>query len=272
MVVMMLRSIEHWPLFVVFTMSAQLLTPTAAYAEQDPPDTKPIETILPPQGHPKRLVKLHSLAERSYHAHQWQDACRFYLWILDEAGPEGLNSHSHAARAFFRCAESAFKAHEEEKVHAHLNRAEQLGLHSARHDVLRRKLVQRRYREKLGADDIEAAMALYEDYQRAGEFDEDERIWVGEKLAERARVALTQGEQTLLRGLLAQLKVIAPLNTEYRAIKSELEQEAQLLFNGLVVTGTAVASVVLLSLLSRWQGRSKVGQADRRSMWMDDDV
>lgn len=242
----------------------------------EPPEYVTEET-LPDKGKPTRIPSLHTLAERYLGGQQWKEACRFYQMILDEAGVEGLEAregaHLRAARAYFECAELAFAQDDFERVEENLQMAEKLGLRSGRHEVLRRKVVKERFRQKLGAGDVERAHQLYDRYQSMGEVDEDERIWFGEQLARLAKDAFARKDELTLRDLMAKLEVIAPMNTEYRTLKEELEGDAELFRNIALVVGSAVLAVMLLSALSRWRARARLrlGRVSSNP-FLDDDV
>lgn len=243
----------------------------------DEPEEYITEENLPDAGSKKRIPSLHILAERYFGGQQWKEACRFYQMILDEAGEEGLDGKDggrrRAARSFFGCAESAFAASDFDAVKSNLEKAERLGLTSGRHDVLRRKVVKERFRKKLLNGDVEGAHRLYDEYQSMGEKDEDERIWFGEQLAERAEAARNEKDDISFKEMMAKLEVIAPLNTKYRALQAEMTGDAALFKNIALVVGAAVALVLLLSLLSQWRARARVGAAGRRSKnpFLDDD-
>ncbi|MEL6183147.1 MAG: hypothetical protein AAFU79_00890 [Myxococcota bacterium] len=243
----------------------------------DEPEEYLTEETLPDLGSKKRIPSLHILAERYFGGQQWQEACRFYQMVLDEAGEEGLDGKEggrrRAARSFFECAESAFAASRFDEVETFLKKAEGLGLTSGRHAFLRRKVVKEKFRKKLINGDLEGAHRLYEQYQSMGEKDEDERIWFGEQLADQAEAAKRDRDNITFKEIMTKLDTIAPLNTKYRAMKTELSGDAALFKNIALVVGAAVAFVVLLSFLSQWRARARVGAAGRRSKnpYLDDD-
>lgn len=240
------------------------------------PEEYVTEETLPDVGSRKRLPSLHILAERYFGGQQWKEACRFYQMILDEGGDEGLDkkdgARKRAARAFFECAEAAFVTSEFDDVEKNLGKAERLGLKSGRHDYLRRKVVKEQFRKKALAGDVEGAHRLFDKYQSMGPPDEDERIWFGEQLAEQATRAKAEKDEITLRELMAKLEVIAPRNTEYRKLKQEAEGDAAMFKNIALVVGAAVGAVLLLSLLSQWRARARVGRIGKRNPFLDDDV
>lgn len=242
----------------------------------DEPEEYVTEETLPDKGSKKRLPSLHILAERYYGGQQWVEACRFYQMVLDEGGQEGLEkkegAKKRAARSFFKCAETAFATSKLDDVEKNLNKAESLGLRSGRHDVLRRKVVREQFRKKMAAGDIEGAHRLFDKYQSMGAPNDDERIWFGEQLAAQALAAKAEKDTITLGELMAKLEEVAPLNTDYRKLKKELEGDAALFGNIAMVVGAAVAAVVLLSLLSQWRARARVGSTGKRNPFLDDDV
>jgi hypothetical protein len=244
------------------------------------PQTYVTEETLPDPGSRKRIPSLHVLAERYFGGQQWEDACRFYQMILDEAGEEGLEAKEggkrRAGRSFFECAKRALREDRPDQVEVNLQKAEQLGVRSPRHDFLRRKVVKAELHEKMARGDTTGALQLYEKYQSmyeqtAGGTDEDERIWFGEELAKVARQAFEQEDDITFREVMARLETIAPMNTEYRALKAEAEGNAKLFENIALVVGSAVAAVVLLSLVSRWRARARIGRVGKKNPYLDDD-
>ena len=242
------------------------------------PETYVTEETLPDQGSRKRLPSLHVLAERYAGGQQWSEACRFYDMILDESGEEGLEAkedgRANAARAFLGCAEVAFRSEAYDDVEVRLSAAESLGLKTGRSDFLRRKVTKERFHQKLATDDLVGARRLYDAYQAAGEQDEDERIWFGEQLARLAKEAKALKDDIAYADAMSMLEEIAPLNTEYRALRAEETGDADLVRNILLVVGTAVGAVVILSLLSRWRARARVGAAGRggkKNPFLDDE-
>lgn len=247
----------------------------SAVRSWDEPEEYVTEETLPDPGSPKRLPSLHVLAERYHGGGQWNEACRFYQMILDEAGQEGLTAKDgaprRAARAFYECAVLALGSGELDAVETNLVKAEQLGFRSQRTNVLRRKVVQARFRDKLRGGDVEGAHRLYDQYQGMGEPDEDERIWFGEELGRIARGAFEQKDQITFRETMDKLEVIAPLNPEYRALKDESAGNAELFRNIALVVGSATGAVLLLSFLSSWRARARVGRIGQQNPYLDDD-
>lgn len=240
------------------------------------------EENLPGPDSKKRLPSLHILAERYAGGQQWKKACRFYDMIREEFGDEGLAARGEgtdrgkmgAARAYLGCAEAAFVADEFDEVTARLDLAERMGLESGRVDFLRRKVLREQFRQKLGAGDLVSARKLYERYQRAGEPDEEERIWFGERLAEMAKQAKEMKDELSYRDAMAMLEEIAPLNTTYRALRADEAGDAALFRNIALVVGSAVGAVILLSALSRWRARPRTelgGGRRKKNPFLDDD-
>lgn len=244
----------------------------------DAPDEYVTEETLPDKGSRKRIPSLHELAERHYGGQQWKEACRFYGMIIEEGGEDALEAKdggkAKAARSYFGCAEDAFSSDDFDAVEKNLTRAEQLGLGGARHDVLRRKVVREQYQAKLGKGDIEGAYVLYQRYQEMGEPDEDERIWYGEQLALNAKRAHELKDDITFREIMSKLEQVSPMNRTYRELREASEGGAELFSNLLLVLGSAVAAVGLLSLLSRWRARARVGSiggGGRSNPYLDDD-
>lgn len=240
------------------------------------PEEYVTEESLPDKGSRTRIPSLHILAERYYGGQQWKEACRFFQMIIDEAGLEGLTAkdggRKRAARAFFECAQVAFRSGKLDQVEDELQRSEKLGFRSARNDYLRRKVVREEFRKKLTGGDVEGAHRLFDKYQSMGEKDEDERIWFGEQLASMAKRSLEQDDQITFKELMAKLEQIAPLNTQYRAMKEELEADAEVFKNIGVAVGAAVLVVILLSLLSSWRARARIGRVGSKNPFLDDDL
>lgn len=241
----------------------------------DEPEEYVTEETLPDKGNKKRLPSLHVLAERYYGGQQWKDTCRFYEMILEEAAEEGLaareGAQKKAARSFYECARIASSSGDFEGVETYLGKAEKLGLKSARHDVLRRRVVREQFRSKVATGDMEGAHRLLDKYQSMGEADDDERIWFGEQLAAEAKRALSQKDNITFREMMDKLEVVAPLNTDYRAMKADLSADASLFRNIALVLGVAVGAVVLLSLLSTWRSRARLGATKSKNPFLDDD-
>lgn len=234
------------------------------------------ETNLPAPGSPKRLESLRSLAEQALRQQSWVEACRYQGMLLDEGedgGPWANNSalRELGARAFFRCAESAWRFGEADRVETHLNQAEALGFHPERITHLRRSVLRERFRTHARNAAWAEAERLYQDYQAAGPPDDDERIWYGEQLATHARAAFEAGDETTLGELMRKLEDVSPLNTEFRALQDERLAPTQVLQNLVWVLGASVGAVVLLSFLSRWRARSRVGRVEAKSVFRDDD-
>lgn len=243
----------------------------------DEPEEFVTEQTLPAVGHKKRLPSLHVLAERYVGGQQWKEACRFYDMIRAEHGDEGLDAkpdaRSTAARAYLGCAEAAFHEDALDDVETRLQLAEKLGLRSGRIEFLRRKVLRDRFRAKLGAGDLMGARQLYDTFQKAGEPDEDERIWFGEQLAAQAKAAKEMKDKVAYKEAMEILEEVSPMNTDYRALRAEESGGEEVMKNIIMVLGVALGAIVLLTLLSKWRSRPRLeGGASRgKNPYLDDD-
>lgn len=243
----------------------------------DEPDEFITEENLPKPGSRKRLPSLHILASRYYGGQQWKEACRFYDMIVEESGEEGLDAkedaRKHAGRAFFGCAESAFTDRHYDQVEQLLLKAEKYGFSGTKNQYLRRRVQKDQYRSKLSAGDLVAAKKGYDAYQRAAQTDEDERIWFGGELAKLAEAAQADQDEISYREIMDLLGEVAPRNSTYRKLRDEETANENIVKNVALVLGTSIAVLGLLSLLSRWRARARVGAAGRRSKnpFLDDE-
>ncbi|MBX2810480.1 MAG: hypothetical protein KTR25_01665 [Myxococcales bacterium] len=268
------------PLLLVFALATWGVTiyseQTARGTNQPNPSARSPDASLPPLGDPSRPAALLRRAHDSYQSADWLVACEYYQMIIQETGSTPLvnspQTKERAAQSFHKCARLVFKVHEDKKVETYLSHAEELGLRSFRHNVLRRKLVRRQYHRSLVNEDIEQAMALYAEYQARGTPDEDERIWLGDQLAQRAREALRHAQQNHFHALMSHLSVIAPQNRDYRDMKSAVDVPQQPLMRALIVTAVIILVIALFSLFSHWSAWAKVARAQRDHPLLAEDI
>jgi hypothetical protein len=223
------------------------------------------EENIPKPGDKKRLPALHTLASRYVTSKQWQEACTKYDAIESEFGAEGVASmpdgKTLAARAYFYCARAAANGNEADKAEALLQKSEKYGPTSAKHEMIREKLLREEYRKKLSNGDVDGAITLYKKAQAMREV-EDERIWLGEELSKRAWEAHDTGDKVAMEGLMRRLEEIAPMNTDYRRLKDKLDAQDNFLKNAITYSGAVVLLLVVGTLLSRWRAKRRVLKAE----------
>lgn len=265
---------------LVLSITGKVGPDKAAYAQAQAiqtldPLTKFNRSSWPPLGDPHRVEHMIRDAETHYRDHNWLNACHIYQQVISEAGIDALNrpleQRDHAARSFHKCARLAFRAHDDQDVESYLGNAEKLGLHSIRHEVLRRKLVRRQYHRRLAVEDVDGALSLYTAYQAAGPIDEDERIWLGEQLATRAQKALDIGNRENFLYLMQHLEAISPRNRDFRALKQALKQDQNPILSVVGIIGAIVGGILLLSQITTWIAWLRVYLARRRHPYLKDD-
>ena len=275
----MLSAMRTRVLFVL-VITIIVLSDRTAHAQAQ--ETQTLDPLIkadhehwPAVGTSERLQRMVLDAETHYKDHNWLSACRIFQLVISESGIEALNSspeiRDHAARSFHKCARLAFRAHDDQDVELYLVQAEKLGLHSVRHEVLRRKLVRRQYHRRLAVADIDGALDLYRTYQASGPKDEDERIWLGEQLANRAQEALDTGNQESFLYLMEHLEAIAPRNRDFRALKRAREKKRNPILSAVSIVGISVGGVLLLSGFVTWIAWLRVYLARRRHPFLKDD-
>ncbi len=219
------------------------------------------EETLVPKGHKKRLAGLHSLAKFYWTSKQFKEACTKFDMILEEAGEEGLatvpEARAWAAGSYFQCARSAFTAQEPDKAEKLLKKSEQYGPSDHKHAGLREKMARDAYRKKLANGDVSGAVELFEKVQ-AKSPNEDERIWLGEELAKLAVAAEASKDELGLKDLMAKLERVAPMNTEYRALKEKLAAEGAVFKNLAITAGIAIGLVLVAMAFGKWRANARV--------------
>jgi len=226
------------------------------------------EANLPPPGAKDREPKLKKLAMQQADYNDWDAACRLFDAWLDEFGEESLaevdRGPEQASRSFLECARRAHgKGASDEAERLITRSAELLKQPTSRHRALRWQILRDRMREKALAGAFESAVNLNEQLQDLRE-DEDERIWLGERLAEAAWTAHEEGDEMERDRAMAMLEQVAPQNTEYRRLQEQLQVGDKVLRNVIMYGAGGIAVVVIFGLLSGWRSRARVGAAGRR--------
>jgi hypothetical protein len=232
-----------------------------ALLEEDTPMT---EETLPPKGDKKRMPGLHKLAQQYFGGGMWKDACDKYDQIIDEGGDEALalkpEAKTNAGRAYYECAQIAFRGADYEKTERILKKSEKYQANAARNQALRHKVKREKFRRLMGNGDVNGAIAIFKEFQ-AEQPSEDERIWMGEEIAKRAWEAYEAKDKIGTQDLIAKGEDIAPMNTELRKLKDKIKGEGSVLMNVLTYGVLAILVVVLGTQLSKWRGRQKVRRA-----------
>lgn len=246
----------------------------------DEPEEYLTEETLPKPGDKKRLPALHTLGVRYVTTKQWKEACDKYDTIESEFGAEGVAEHpdgkKNAAWAFRRCAKIAAGRNEFDKAEGLLEKSEKYGPSTAKHAAIREGMLREKYRKRMANGDVDGALKLFDEAQALREV-EDERIWLGEQLAERAWSAFETDDKIQLEGLMRRLEEVAPMNTEYRRLKDKLAGQEGFLKNALMLAGGVIAFIVLWGLFSRWRSAAKVtrvaggGGGRKKNPFLDDD-
>lgn len=236
------------------------------------------EANLPGPGEPKRVEGLLALADRYVSTQSWKEACIKFDQLREEAGDEVIEAADRGAveagRAYLECAKAAYADRDFDRVEARLEASVTFIPPSGRHDALRWKMLRDAYREKMANGDAEGARARYEQLQALRE-SEEERLWFGEQLAAAARAAHEGGDDPRRDALMATAEAVAPMNVELRRLRDQLELTRTVGSNIVLYGAGAAALVGLLTLLSRWRSRARVGDgpARRRSKhpFLDDE-
>lgn len=247
-----------------------------AIAAMDEPPEYLTEETLPPPGHRKRLPGLHVLAKRYVESQAWKDACDKYDLIMQESGEEGVLADElgkrYATKSFLECAKIAFGVQEFDKSEKLLQKSEKFGKTTPRHQAVRHKIMRETYRKKMTDGDVGGAIKIFNEYQAQGE-DEDERIWFGEQLANKAWAAHNEKDEITRDEMMAHLETISPMNTEYRRLKEEIESGETILQNALMFAGAAVGLVFLLGWFTKWRAKAKVGASGKKNKFdLDDEL
>ena len=240
----------------------------------DQPDEGMTETNIPPPGDKKRLPHLHYLAQKYVNGSAHKDACAKYDLIADEGGKEGIASapfgERYAARAYLACAKIAFASTDFEKAEMLLAKSERYAQTTPKHAALRLKIKRDSYRKKLLNGDVNGALKLFSEAQQEDN-NEDERIWMGEQLATMAWTAHKSGDKFRTEDLIRKVESVAPMNTQYRKLKAQLEGQQSVFQRLIIVVGAAVGFVILWNLLSAWRARARLG-VRRNRYELDEDV
>ena len=221
------------------------------------------EENIPKKGSKKRLGALHTLAEHSLGSKEWAQACSKFDTIREEYGIDGVNAHPRGAqnahRAYYQCARTAANSNED-KAERLLVLSESFGNTTAKHERVREKILRSRYRTKLLDGDYDGAITLFQKAQ-AMRADEDERIWLGQELAERAWQAYHTQDRVTLDHLVSRTDEIAPMNTDFRRLKEKLNEEDSILRNvGAFILGI-VGFLLVWTGFNRWRNRRLVERA-----------
>lgn len=245
----------------------------------DEPEEYLTEETLPKPGDKKRLPALHTLAARYVTTKQWKEACEKFDTIVAEFEQAGVAEHpdgkKNAAWAYRRCAKTAAGRNEFDKAETFLTKSEKFGPSTSKHAAIREGILRERYRKKMANGDVDGAIKLFQQAQQMREV-EDERIWLGEQLSQRAWDAFKTEDKVQLDMLMNRLEEIAPLNTEYRRLKEKLEGQKGFLQKAIMLAGGVVAFIVLWGLFSRWRSAAKVnrvtgGGGGKKNPFLDDD-
>lgn len=219
------------------------------------------EETLPPKGNPKRLPGLHKIASRYYRGQMWRESCDRYDQIIEESGPEGLESNPngkpYAARSFLECGEIEYRNQAFDKAETYLKKSEQWGPSDYRHSGIRRQMKRDAYRNEMAKGNTDKALTLFRAYH-AEKPDEDERIWIGGELAKMAWEAYHNKDEVRMNRMMADLADIAPMNTDYRRLKEKIEDEGSVIGRVLLISLSAIGVALLATKLSQWRARAKV--------------
>ena len=227
----------------------------------DQDDEVKTEANIPPPGNKKRLPHLHYLAKNYVNGKAWKEACEKYDVIGEEGGPEAIEAapygKQNAARAYLACGKIAFSATEFDKAEKFLSQSERFGPTTPRHTAIRLKMKREAYRKKMVNDDVDGALKLFADVQK-DDPNEDERIWMGEQLATKAWAAYNAGDKLGTESLMRRLESVAPMNTEYRRLKTKIDDQQSVLGRLIQVCLAAVGLVVIWNLIAGWRARSRL--------------
>lgn len=243
-----------------------------------PPPPRPEEVLtessLPAPGQPRRMEGLHILAERYFGGKMWKEACAKYGQVEEEFGDDGLSQRPGAAdkagRSYRECAATALRAGDLDQAKRWLDQATALRAQDPRIRALRRKMLKRRYRARLEDGDLDGAMDLHQRYQQAaGQPDEEERIWFGERLSEQAWQA-HRAKDPIERDLyMAAAESIAPQNVALRELRQTLTGHGAILTRIAVAAAGVLALLFALSRILRWYARRRVARLtiDETDAW-----
>jgi hypothetical protein len=259
------------------------LTKAEKYWSSDEPEEEeePLtEETLPPVGHKKRIPSLLKLGKQYAGGQMWKDACEKYDQVTQESSEQSIveaeESKKLAGKSYVECARIAFGGSDYDRAEQLLVKSEKLIGTDHRHHGLRRKMLRESYRKKVSDGDVGGAIKLFNDLQ-AEEKNEDERIWLGEQLATRARAAHEQKDEITRNEMMRYLAEVAPMNTEYRRLKDELETNQSILKNALMFALGTVAIVLMLGWFTKWRARAKLGGeglggGGKKNKFIDDEV
>ena len=247
----------------------------------DPADEEiPTEENIPKVGSAKRLPHLHILAKRYTTGSMWKEACARYDQIIDEAGDEGLASTEDgkklAGKSFLKCGEQKAVIGQEEAAERLLQKSvRHLGKSDYRHESIRYKMLREAYRKKVLNRDIDGALIIYKKYQAQRE-DEDERIWLGEKLSQMAEEAYKIKDKDALARYIEYTELIAPRNPVLRRLKKRIKAEETAI--PIAVGGglTCLSLIAFFSWFGRWRGRKRIeaasgGKLGKKNKYLVDD-
>jgi hypothetical protein len=250
-------------------------------ASADEEDIPLTEDTLPKVGDKKRIPALHKLGKQYSGSQAWKDACEKYDQIETEASvdaiaedPEGKKS---AGKSYVECARIAFGGDDFDKAEKLLAKSEKLIGSDHRHQGLRRKMMREAYRKKVSDGDISGAVTLFKQFQ-AQEANEDERIWFGEQLATRAKEAHESKDEVTRNEMMKYLSDVAPMNTEYRKLKDEIDTNKSILGNALMWCGAVVALVLVLGWFTKWRASAKLSGeggmpvSGKKNKFIDDEI
>lgn len=227
----------------------------------DEPDEYITEETLPKKGSKKRLPALFTLLLRYHDGQAWKDACEKVDLIIEEGGEEAIESHPRgkriAGKAYFQCAKVEFVTGDYDTTEKLLATSEKWTGSTPRHAVLREKMVRENYRKKLAAGDVDGAVSLFNKAQAMTE-NEDERIWLGEELSERAWVAFETKNEIEMKELMAYLQDVAPQNTRYRQLNDKIEAGQNVLIDAAKLAFLVIGFVIAWGAFSKWRAKAKV--------------
>lgn len=227
----------------------------------DAPEEYVTEETLPKKGSKKRMPALFVLLLRYHDGQAWKDACEKLDMIIEEGGDAAIEGHPRgkrmASKSYFECAKMNFVTSEYEKTEKLLKLSEKWGGTTPRHAILREKMVREGYRKKMTSGDISGAVAMFNQAQKMNE-NEDERIWLGERLADMAWHAFEAGDEPQMKDLMMHLEDVAPQNTKYRRLKEKLEAGDSVLADAAKLAFLVIGFVVAWGAFSKWRAKAKV--------------
>ena len=249
-------------------------------AAEDEEEEVLTEETLPPPGNKKRIPGLLKLGKQYASGQMWKDACDKYDQVTQETSEQSITeipeAKKLAGKSYIECARIAFTVGDYDKSDALLKKSETIIGSDHRHEGLRRKMLRDQYRKKVTDGDVGGAIALFNQLQ-AQEKNEDERIWLGEQLASRARAAHEEKDEITRNEMMRYLAEVAPMNTDYRRLKEELEANQSILQNALMFALGTVALVLALGWFTRWRSNAKLrGEGftggGKKNKFLDDEV